>query len=244
MCSVGTRAKRPHSRGTALCTSRSRLSSWRPLGCQRRISTTRVVDPSRGDTTSCTSADRTFNRRSTFSAFSSSSRARSPFSASSDPELATSGSAHRANLSNAATARAVTASAVNLPCNSSARAIRISTFSRPSSSTTSPSQAHRRSIGSIRTIGRSGRTHAITTPGRPAPDPRSATVPSAGRNGTTARELTMWRDQILSISLGPINPRSSPSRTSISAKPTSSRRESAEPAASQTACGKIAESST
>ena len=83
----------------------------------------------------------------------------------------------------------------------------------------------RRSIVSMSVTSRSGRSSATTMPGKPAPDPTSATLPRAGKKGTTAAELTMCRVHRRGSSRGPTRPRSSPSSASICAKCSAAEKE-------------------
>lgn len=87
---------------------------------------------------------------------------------------------------------------------------RITSTGSPSSSITSKRNSTLRWRGSMRVTVSSGFAKAITSPGRPAPDPTSARVPLSGRRVVIGRQFSMWRSQIISPSLGPINPRSIP----------------------------------
>ena len=62
----------------------------------------------------------------------------------------------------------------------------------------------------MRVTFKSGFARAITKPGSPAPDPTSAMVPVSGRRVVIGRQFSIWRSQIISPSLGPINPLSIP----------------------------------
>ena len=99
-----------------------------------------------------------------------------PFSATIRPPGASKGSVHGTSRSNGATARAVTTSTLSSAVNSSARARRTATLLNPSWATTAIRKSTRRCDGSTRNSDTSARTIDTTTPGRPAPDPTSATT--------------------------------------------------------------------
>ena len=136
-----------------------------------------------------TSAGAPPSREISRAADGTSSAAREPFSARSAPPGSTRGRHQRTRRSSGATARAVTVPAASDPCSSSARPRRTSTEVRPSVVATSRSHATRRSIGSTSTTRWSGRRHARTTPGRPAPLPTSITVPVVGTKAASAAEF-------------------------------------------------------
>jgi len=90
-------------------------------------------------------------------------------------------------------------------------------WSSASSDTTSRRKTHRRSIGSMRVRCRSGLANARGIPGRPAPDPTSATRSSASRASVSTALLSRCRSQIRWPSRGPSRPRWVPLVTRSSA---------------------------
>jgi hypothetical protein len=122
------------------------------------------------------------------------------------PDL-TSGKDHRLRRSRGATARDVTASNVTFPCRSSARPRRTWTLSRRRVATTSSKNVVRRNSGSTRVTDRSGLRIAITSPGNPAPEPRSHTEDPSPISSVTPAQLSRWRSHNRGTSRGPINPR-------------------------------------
>ena len=138
----------------------------------------------------------------------------SPFMASRAPSALTRCQEITNNLGSGATARAVTTSKLFLTLSALPRMTVIGSSSSPM---TSSRKSTRRCSGSIRKTSRSGRARAITIPGSPAPEPISATLTPAGIKVVTGSEFAMWRSQIRSPSLGPINPRSIPHVPRISA---------------------------
>lgn len=131
----------------------------------------------------------------------------SPFIASSAPLALTKCHEISNNLGSGATARAVTTSKLFLMLSDLPR---MRVIGRSSSPITSSKKSTRRCSGSISTTSKSGRDSAITIPGSPAPEPISATFTPAGIRVVTGRQFAMWRSQMRSPSLGPINPRSIP----------------------------------
>lgn len=145
-------------------------------------------------------------------ALSSSACAERPFKATSRPCGLSSGNVQPASLVIGATARQVTTAKGWGPCplriaamTSSERSRMMVTFSSPISSTHSCSHSTRRSIGSIKVKRWSGKHAAATSPGKPPPEPISATVlnfaPSVASRtkGTIAAELRICRSQMMSI---------------------------------------------
>ena len=141
-----------------------------------------------------------------------------PFRATSRPPTRRSGIVQPSNRSRGATARAVTTSTPLHPGSahrSSARPRRTLTrSSSPRSDTTDCRNVARRSSGSTSVIVRSGRVIAQTSPGRPAPDPTSATVAPESTNDspgpTTTAQLRRCRDHRRGTSRGPMSPISTP----------------------------------
>ena len=88
--------------------------------------------------------------------------------------------------------------------------------SSPSSSITSSRKVVRRSKGSTRVTVRSGRPIARTSPGRPAPEPRSTSEAPGASSDVSARQLSTCLSQSLGASRGPISPRSTPAVASNS----------------------------
>src|SRR5690349_2822054 len=79
---------------------------------------------------------------------------------------------------------------------------------------------------------------ARTRPGRPAPDPMSATLAPCGTASATTAQLRRCRSQSRGTSRGPIRPRTTPSSASHAAyRSASGRREANTPAASSGAGG-------
>ena len=87
----------------------------------------------------------------------------------------------------------------------------------PSSDTHRFRKSTRLSMGSTKHTDRSGRAMARGIPGRPAPDPMSATRSPSSISGDTHTLLRMWRSQIRSVSRGPMRPHSIPSPANNSA---------------------------
>ncbi len=114
-------------------------------------------------------------------------------------------SAHPSNVPRCAKARAVTTSA---PTGGTASIRPITIFGcfckdirRPAS----PRNAAFRASDSTSTTSSSGRSAARTSPGNPAPVPRSANLfVSAGTSGRSCAESRIWRLQISSTVAGPI----------------------------------------
>src|SRR5215475_11632405 len=163
-----------------------------------------------------TSAPRAPIRRRTGRALLSSSAAVRPLIASTIPPGRTTRTAISASRSSGATARAVATSARSTV--SSARPRSTLALARPSSATHSDRNRQRRSIGSSKVTLSSGRIMASTRPGRPAPEPISASVRYrlSMRSATTA-QLSRWRSHNRGTSRGPIRPRSTPRVASMRA---------------------------
>ena len=117
---------------------------------------------------------------------SASSRASTaPFHATSDPPSRSSGAAYSHSTGSAPSARAVTTSN-GASSSSSARAHTTRTFSSPSASTVRSSHAHFFPTLSTSTTSASGRAIASTSPGGPAPAPRSTIRPASRTAGISS----------------------------------------------------------
>jgi len=135
-----------------------------------------------------------------------------PFKASNLPPNRARGIHQATSRSSGATARAVTTSAgLSFPTHSSARARTTVVRVKRSSFTTSSRNATRRANGSTSVTVRSGRATASTIPGKPAPDPTSTTNAPGDMRGAMAAQFSRCRSQMRGASLGPINPRITPS---------------------------------
>ena len=182
-----------------------------PLRRSTRISTTVVASSTKAPPYVLITAPCDETRAMICLAASTSPATERPFIATTDPPWRHRREHHGMRRFKGATARDVTTSNDAASPTSSARARTTRTrSSKPNIATASDKKEARRKRGSIRTIFRSGRRIAHTRPGRPAPEPTSATrAPSPAASLATA-QLRRCRSQILLDSRGPISPRSTP----------------------------------
>ncbi len=206
-----------------LLPSPSRASPCRPDVCvtgvaKRRTSTTLTGSGKSRPSTLSDGPSPPARRMSDFIVSISCSAMR-PRSARSRPPGWHKGIVHDTRRLRGATARATTEVAGSTCCPHSGARPRTTTTRSLSarSATTSRRNWHRRSNGSISVSRRSGRASASGIPGRPAPDPTSATRSPGSSASVSAALLTRCRSQIRSPSRGPSRPRWVPAVTNRSA---------------------------
>ncbi len=194
------------------------------------------TSPTPHSTTPRTSA---FARRKKSACWLISCSAELPLTANRLPPRFSNGKLQRTSLSNGATARAVTSSAEPTALTTAASSARPRTTrtrsANPRSAMTSVRKSVRRLSDSTRLTCRSGRTHAIARPGRPAPEPISTSRIDSGSSSAIAMQFSRCRSQSRGTSRGPIRPRSEPWPASQPAYRTSSSALSA--SRSQTTTG-------